>query len=184
MNLPVEMLVEIAIWMEHPGRLLTTSSLMMRQLDAFSRHPYRWIASLAEAVDNDDPYPLTRHADVIRDDSEKMRFVIEQICLSSKPRLVKAAFKMFGGAAWMCITTQNDNYCWYSYSISNTRDSTEVKLITPAVVQYLMQYHNICADRVPVIFPQYISISNYCGFRVKNIDGCWLMCDGDTSLAY
>ncbi len=153
--LPAETLVEIAIWMEEPGYFLGCCYGMLRQIDRFNRHPYRWIAAVQDAIEFDEPERLEWHADFVRANVDAAKIVISNCLLSKGENIIWKAWNLYGGKLWMhAATTVGGDWIWHDYSckIIDIEDRWLGRLILPTI----LRGDNINTDKRPVVYQQFV----------------------------
>jgi Uri superfamily endonuclease len=181
MYLPVEMLVEIAVWMDEPGSMLGCCYTMLRQIDRFNRHPYRWIVATMDAIDNDDPSMLEWHVDYVRGNKAAVEYVITNCILSpNNDKIIQKLYDLYGGDSFMCLTTLN-KFMWTDFGVRMMDENgTEVPIIVPThYINLLLSFGTADADDKPVIFHQYREAANVNNLKVVRNGTGWTMSKGD-----
>jgi hypothetical protein len=176
MYLPVEMLVEVAIWMDEPGNLLGSCYTMLRQIDRFNRHPYRWAAATQDAVDNDDPSMLEWHVDYIKDNIGALDFVITNCMLSpNADRIIQKLYDLYGGDAFMCVTTLNKAMLIDLGAQVVDGDNSVAMVIQAAHVRLMLTCDIANASDKPVVLIPYRTAVIAYGLSIVRGDSGWTM---------
>jgi len=181
MYLPVEILVEVAVWMDKPGPLLGCCYTMLRQIDRFNRHPYRWIAATMDAIDNDDPSMLEWHVDYVRGNQAAVEYVITNCILSpNNGKIIQKLYDLYGGDNFMCLTTLN-KYMWTDFGARMMDENdTKVPIIVPThYISLLLSFGTADAGDQPVILHQYREAANANNLKVVRNGTSWTMSKGD-----